>query len=85
MEPLTQQEWEALASIRAKNYAVVVFNPEEIRNAAPNRIQDALVESGWEIIHALNSEDNQATPQDRPTQRRELASRGIKTQAWRQS
>ncbi len=47
MELLTQQEWEALASIRAKNYAVVVFNPEEIINAAPKRIQDALVESGW--------------------------------------
>jgi hypothetical protein len=37
MEPLTQQEWDVLASIRAKNYAVVVFNPEEIRNATPNR------------------------------------------------
>ena len=78
MEPLTQQEWDVLASIRAKNYATVVSNLEKIRNATPNRIQDALVEAGWEIIEALNYEDNKVSSLQMPVQERGLANRSMR-------
>ena len=39
--------------LRAKGYAVVVFTPEELAGARRNRVEDRLVELGWEVIADL--------------------------------
>ena len=39
--------------LRAKGYAVVVFTPEELAGARRNRVEDRLVELGWEVIANL--------------------------------
>ena len=52
-EPLSDSEYEALKSIRAKGYAAVVFNPEELQGTIPRKVEDAVVLAGWEAIDAL--------------------------------
>jgi hypothetical protein len=33
--------------------AVVVFTPEELRGASPKRVEDRLIERGWDVIDLL--------------------------------
>ena len=45
-----------IEELRAKGYAVVIFNPDELDGADPEKVQDYLVGSGWTIISELKSE-----------------------------
>jgi hypothetical protein len=40
-------------ALRAKGYAVIVWTPEELAGASRNRVEDRLVELGWEVIADL--------------------------------
>lgn len=41
------------ADARAQGYAIVIFTPEELAGANVNRVQDRLVELGWDVIADL--------------------------------
>lgn len=55
-EVLTPQNIERLHSLRERGFAVVVFTPEELRGADVDRVQDRLIEQGWDVIDALATE-----------------------------
>jgi len=44
---------ETVTRLRELGYAVVVFNPDELKGASPEDVADRLVELGWEVIDAL--------------------------------
>lgn len=43
----------AIHSLRKAGYAVVVFNPDELRGVPPDRLEDRLIELGNEMIDQL--------------------------------
>lgn len=45
--------------LRESGYAVVIFTPEELEGADPERVEDNLISSGWDIIsiHAQDAEN----------------------------
>jgi hypothetical protein len=49
---VTIQESEALRSLRSKGWAIVAFNPYELRGANPNDVEEGLVGAGYDIIDA---------------------------------
>jgi hypothetical protein len=49
---LTDKELDTLRLLRQRGFAVVVFNPTELREADPDGVQDRLVELGWDVIEA---------------------------------
>ncbi len=51
---LTDKEVEVIREIRDRGFAVVIFNPEELASAEQDRVEDRLVELGWEVIGDLS-------------------------------
>lgn len=51
---MTPEELEVIASLRDKGYAVIVWTPEELKEASSQRVEDRSIELGWEIISDLN-------------------------------
>jgi hypothetical protein len=47
----------AAAEARARGYAVVIFTPEELEGASPNRVQDRLIELAWDVISDLKPDE----------------------------
>ena len=43
-------------AIEAMGCCVVVFTPEELRGANPNKVEERLVELGWDVIDTLATE-----------------------------
>lgn len=43
-------------SLRARGYAVVFFNPDELEGVDPRRVESRLVEVGNEVIAILQNE-----------------------------
>lgn len=52
-EFLDVQCYDAIAAMRERDAAVVVFAPHELRGANAERVADRLTEIGWEIIDDL--------------------------------
>lgn len=44
----------ALQELRADGYAVVVFNPDELKGVSPDNVEDVLVQRGWDMIPACD-------------------------------
>lgn len=42
-----------IQELKDEGFAVVLFNPEELEGADPDRIEDRLIELGWEVIFDL--------------------------------
>ena len=45
--------------LRDAGYAIVIFTPEELEGADPDKVEENLVSTGWDIIsiHAENAEE----------------------------
>jgi hypothetical protein len=43
-------------ALEAMGCCVVVFTPEELRGAKPSKVEERLVELGWEVIDDLATE-----------------------------
>jgi len=39
--------------LRDEGYCIVVFTPEELRDANPEKVADRMIEEGWTIIDCL--------------------------------
>lgn len=50
---LTIDQIEVLRELREEGYAVVLFNPEELDTAEPERVEDRLIELGWDVINDM--------------------------------
>lgn len=44
---------ELIQQLRTLGYAVIIWTPEEVRNANPVRVEDRLIELGWDVIADL--------------------------------
>ena len=54
---MTQEQIDqALFALKDMGYAVVVFSPEELDGAEADRVEDRLIELGWDIISDLKPE-----------------------------
>jgi hypothetical protein len=49
---MTIEESQALRSLRAKGWAVVAFNPDELRGADKDLVEEGLVNAGYDVIDA---------------------------------
>lgn len=47
---------EALRELRDEGYAVIVWNPDELRGASPGDVEDRSVEFGNDVIDCLATE-----------------------------
>ena len=47
---LTVEVVTALEFLRDQGFAVAAFTPSELRGADPDRIEDAMVQMGWDAI-----------------------------------
>ena len=54
---MTESEIFALCvKMQHLGYAVICFTPEELRGAKPSKVEERLVELGWEVIDDLATE-----------------------------
>jgi len=57
MEDLTTEEVEMLRRLRDRGFAIVVFTPDELKSAPSDKIEDGLVQAGWDMIDILELEN----------------------------
>jgi hypothetical protein len=57
---MKEKHRKSIEELRSLGYAVCIFNPEELRDAKPHKVEDELVYAGWEIIDALATEEKEA-------------------------
>lgn len=50
---MTKAEQAAIASLRHKGFAVIVWTPEELEDANPRKVEDRSIELGWDVIACL--------------------------------
>lgn len=55
MSDITDAEHEALKSLHNRGYAVVVFTPEELNGVESKRVEERMIETGWDVISWLES------------------------------
>lgn len=55
-EPLTQDEIATLRGLRARGFAVALFNPTELRGANPTEVEGLMIERGGDAIDNLATE-----------------------------
>jgi hypothetical protein len=53
---LTDEVQQALQLLRDKGFSVAAFTPTELRGADPDRIEDAMVQMGWDAIDSIATE-----------------------------
>ena len=51
---LTVKEVDNIRAIRDRGFAVVIFTEEELQGAEQERVEDRLVELGWDVINDLS-------------------------------
>ena len=66
---LTPEVMRALDFLRDEGFAVAAFTPTELRGADPDRIEDAMVQMGWDAIgmdatEPLPDESEEVVPQE---------------------
>lgn len=53
MNEYTDKDREAIESLRARGFCVVAFSPSELETAPAGKVEDRLVELGWEVIDTM--------------------------------
>ena len=51
---LSFSDWEVVETLRRNGCAVVVFLPDELRNASSGDVEDRMTSCGWDAIDNLN-------------------------------
>ena len=52
---LTDNELNVISGLRDRGFTVTIFSPDELGNANTDKVEDRLVELGWDIINDLKS------------------------------
>lgn len=50
---LTDDEVEVLKGLTDRGFAVIVFTPDELKEASPKRVEEALISEAWDVIELL--------------------------------
>lgn len=50
---MTQEQIKVIDELKTQGYAVVLFNPDELEGAEADRVEDRLIEIGWDVIFDL--------------------------------
>lgn len=50
---MNENQKKAILELRMQGYAVVVFNPDELDGASSERVEELLIERGWNAIDDL--------------------------------
>ena len=50
---MTEEQRKVIGQLRSAGFAVIVWTPEELREASAKRVQDRSIELGWDIIEDL--------------------------------
>jgi predicted fused transcriptional regulator/phosphomethylpyrimidine kinase len=53
---MTQEQIKTIQELKDQGYAVVLFNPDELEGAEADRVEDRLIEMGWDVIYDLKPE-----------------------------
>ena len=48
-----------IQELKDEGYAIVLFNPEELEGAEADRVEDRLIELGWEVIFDLKPNEEE--------------------------
>lgn len=51
---LTKAEIEVIRAIRNRGFAVILWNPDELKEADSDRVEERSIEFGWDLIETLN-------------------------------
>jgi len=51
---MNEEQTKAIRELRDAGFAVTVFTPEELAEVDPTRVEDRMVECGWDAIDFLN-------------------------------
>jgi len=54
---MTDEQQRIMRQLRNEGYAVIIWSPEELAGASPDRVQDRLIELGWDVIDALQGDN----------------------------
>lgn len=54
---MNKTEIKALQGLKNKGYAIVVITPEELKSVSPDKVEDRLIETSWEVIEWLTNEE----------------------------
>ena len=50
---MTQEQIKTIQELKTQGYAIVLFTPEELEGAEADRVEDRLIEVGWDVIYDL--------------------------------
>ena len=50
---MTKEQIEVINQLRHEGYAIIIWTPEECKEANPRKVEDESISYGWEIIKAL--------------------------------
>ena len=53
MSTQTEVNERTVENLREHGFAVIVFNPDELEGADPEKVSDRLIELGWDVIYDL--------------------------------
>lgn len=53
---MTPEQQKAIDELRAAGYAIIIYRPEELRQANPVKVQDRILEQGWDTIACLQDD-----------------------------
>ena len=50
---MNESQDKSLQELRHAGYGVIIWTPEEIGDANPRKVEDRLIEMGWQVIEDL--------------------------------
>ena len=50
---MNEEQRRIVEQLRSNGFAVIVWTPDELKNASPTRVEDRSIEIGWGIIEDL--------------------------------
>lgn len=61
---MTDQEFNVIRQLRDKGYAVVSWNPQELRGVDPSHVEDIMIERAYDLIDSMATEPDPAFTED---------------------
>jgi hypothetical protein len=55
---MTRVQAEAIRKLRDLGYAISIFTPDEVGEASTDKLEDLMVDRGWDFINSENGESN---------------------------
>lgn len=53
-----------VAALRDLGFAVIIWNPTELKGAPPAKVEERSIELGWDVIDCLKTEPDRETDEE---------------------